>query len=75
MLNSITNFFRNMLSDVDGEVSSKRTIMFLCTFALLITWGSNLWCGAKIEEFIFDGLLYIVAISLGVTAAEKFSRK
>ena len=28
-----------------------------------------------IKEFIFDGLLYVVAISLGATTAEKFSRK
>lgn len=75
MLTSTFKFLKNMLSDIDGEVSSKRVIMFLCTFALLISWGSNLWYGAKIEEFIFDGLLYVVAISLGATTAEKFSRK
>lgn len=75
MLKNSLNFLKTMLSDVDGEVSSKRVIMFLCTFALLISWGSNLWYGAKIEEFIFDGLLYVVAISLGATTAEKFSRK
>jgi hypothetical protein len=75
MKESMTNFFKGVIADVDGQISSKRLIVFLCTFALLITWASNLWWGAKLDEFIFEGLLYIVVVGLGVTAAEKFSRK
>jgi hypothetical protein len=63
-----------MISDIDGHVSSKRMVVFLCIFALLISWAYNLWYGVKVEQFIFDGLLYIVAVGLGVTAAEKFTR-
>jgi hypothetical protein len=75
MLKNTMHFFKDMISDVDGHVSSKRIVVFLCTAALLITWASNLWYGAAIEQFIFEGLLYIVVVGLGVTTAEKFSRK
>lgn len=71
----LISFFKSAISDVDGQVSSKRLVIFICTLALLITWGANLWYALTVEEFIFEGLLYIVAIGLGVTTAEKFSRK
>lgn len=69
------NYFLEMLSDVDGDVSSKRIIGFIFTTAVLITWYLNLIYNKPIEQFIFDGLLYIIGISLATTAAEKFSRK
>jgi hypothetical protein len=74
MLNNTLIFLKDMISDVDGHVSSKRMVVFLCVIALLISWAYNLWCGVKVEQFIFDGLLYIVAVGLGVTVAEKFTR-
>lgn len=72
--NSLLNFFKNIISDVDGQPSSKRLVIFICTLAILITWAANLWYGLTTEEFIFNGLLYIIGIGLGVTTAEKFSR-
>jgi hypothetical protein len=41
----------------------------------LITWGVNLFGGIQPAEFVFEGLLYIVVVGLGVATAEKFSRK
>lgn len=75
MKNTPVNFFKSLISDVDGQISSKRLVIFICTLALLITWACNLWYSLSVEEFIFEGLLYIVVIGLGVTTAEKFSRK
>lgn len=75
MLSGAKNFFVNMLSDIDGDISSKRTIGLLFSLAVLVTWASNLWYGMPIEKFIFDGLLYIIGIALATTAAEKFSKK
>ena len=75
MIESFKKYFIQMISDIDGEVSSKRVIGFIFTFAILITWASNLWYGKSVEQFIFDGLLYIIGISLATTVAEKFSRK
>jgi len=65
----------SMISDVDGFVSSKRIITFLCVIAVLITWGVNLFASIQPADFIFEGLLYIVAVGLGTATAEKFSRK
>ena len=65
----------SMISDVDGSVSSKRVVTFLCVGAMLVTWGANLFAGLQITEFIFEGLMYIIIVGLGVATAEKFSRK
>lgn len=75
MLEQLKAGLSSMISDVDGSVSSKRIVTFLCVAAMLITWGANLFAGLQITEFIFEGLMYIVVIGLGVTTAEKFSRK
>lgn len=65
----------SLISDVDGSISSKRIITFACIIAILVTWYSNLFYKLSIEEFIFQGLMYITGIGLGVITAEKFSRK
>lgn len=65
----------SMIADVDGSVSSKRVVTFLCVGAMLVTWGANLFWGFQITEFIFEGLMYIIIVGLGVATAEKFSRK
>lgn len=64
-----------MISDVDGSISSKRIVTFMCVVAMLITWAANLFWGLQITEFIFEGLLYIIVVGLGVATAEKFTRK
>ena len=65
----------SLITDVDGSISSKRIITFACIIAILITWYCNLFYKLPIEEFIFQGLMYITGIGLGVITAEKFSRK
>jgi hypothetical protein len=75
MANKTKKYLLEMISDVDGDVSSKRIIGFVFTTAVLITWYLNLIYAKPIEQFIFDGLLYIIGIALATTAAEKFSRK
>ena len=65
----------SMIADSDGAVSSKRGVTFLCVLAMLVTWGANLFAGLQITEFIFEGLMYIIIVGLGVATAEKFSRK
>lgn len=75
MLEQLKAGLSSMISDVDGSVSSKRIVTFLCVVAMLVTWGANLFAGLQITEFIFEGLMYIVVIGLGVATAEKFSRK
>jgi len=75
MMDQLKAGLSSMISDVDGSVSSKRVVTFLCVAAMLVTWGANLFWGFQITEFIFEGLMYIIIVGLGVATAEKFSRK
>ena len=71
-MTSIRNFFKSILSDVDGQQSSKRFIT-LIAFALLATaFTANIFFEIPLQEFVFDGMMYLVCVGLGVTCAEKF---
>jgi high-affinity Fe2+/Pb2+ permease len=66
-------FFKKMLSDVNGQTSSKRFIT-LVAFGLLATaFICNIFFEIPLQEFVFDGMMYLVCVGLGVTCAEKFS--
>ena len=66
---------KSILSDVDGQTSSKRVITIFAFILMGIGFLSNTFCGTQIEQFIWDGMMYIVATGLGFTTIEKFSRK
>jgi len=68
-------FFSTMLSDVDGQTSSKRVITVTAFILLAIAFLCNIFLEIKLQEFVFDGMMYLVCVGLGVTCAEKFSRK
>jgi hypothetical protein len=75
MKKTFGNFLKEAFLDVDSQTSSKRIVVFLCMIAILTTWAADLWWKLTTTEFIFEGLLYIVIVGLGVATAEKFSRK
>lgn len=65
-----------MLADgVNGSVSSKRVITAIAFFLCAVGFISNLFWGFKIDEFIFDAMMYIVIAGLGFTGLEKFAPK
>ena len=48
----------------------------MVAFVLLsIAFLANIFWEIKLQEFIFDGMMYLVCVGLGVTVAEKFSKK
>ena len=66
----------SMLADgVDGSVSSKRVVTFIAFLLCAIGFLSNLFFGFKIDQFIFDAMMYIVVAGLGFTGLEKFAPK
>jgi hypothetical protein len=67
-------FFKKMLSDIDGQTSSKRFITLAAFILLAIAFISNIFFTIPLEEFIFDGMMYLVAAGLGFTTLEKFSK-
>ena len=63
-----------MLSD-DAKISSKRFIGFSSFVMLVLSWGANTFFGFDIKDQILECFMYITVVGLGVTVAEKFSRK
>ena len=67
---------KSMLADgVDGSVSSKRVITFLAFILCAMGFVVNLFWGFKIDEFIYNSMMYIVVGGLGFTGLEKFAPK
>ena len=69
------DFFKKMLSDVDGQTSSKRFISFLSFLVMVGSWVGSQFFGKPVEENVLQAFMYIVVVGLCVTAAEKFSKK
>jgi FtsH-binding integral membrane protein len=62
----------------DGEnhsLSSRRVITFLAFVLCAIAFLANLFWGFKIDQFIYESMMYVVLGGLGVIVAEKFTKK
>ena len=69
-------FFSSMLADgVTGDVSSKRVVTFIAFLLCATGFLANLFLKLKIDEFIFNAMMYIVVAGLGFTGLEKFASK
>jgi len=67
---------KSMLADsVDGSVSSKRVVTFLAFILCSVGFIANLFWGYKIDEFIYNSMMYVVIAGLGFTGLEKFAPK
>ena len=66
---------REIFTGNAGELSSKRAMMFLSFIVMLFMAYASIFMEKSIQQFIFDGFLYIVVGSLFSVASEKFSRK
>lgn len=72
-MTSIKTFFNSILSDVDGQQSSKRFITLIAFALLAIAFTANIFFEIPLQEFVFNGMMYLVCVGLGVTVAEKFT--
>lgn len=67
---------QSMLQDsIDGSWSSKRVVTFLAFVLCGVAFVANLFWGYKIEPFMFESMIYLAMVGLGVTASEKFAPK
>lgn len=65
---------KSMLQDgVDGTISSKRVITFLAFMLCSLGFVANLFFGYQVDKTVYDSMMYIVLVGLGVVVAEKFS--
>ena len=70
-------FFRSLISDERGAVSSKRIIAIICVVALCVILFLPFWFNdmKTPSEFVVDALKYLGCVSLGSTTADKFSTR
>ena len=70
----MSEFIVSMLADVDGQVSSKRFITIVAFLCLVLAFLCNVFASIPLQEFVYDGMLYLVGSGLGFSTVEKFSR-
>ena len=68
-------FLRSMLTDIDGDISSKRVITFLAFLLCSVAFISNIFWKYEVDTKLFEDMMYIVVAGLGFTASEKFTSK
>jgi hypothetical protein len=69
--NPISETFRGL----SGGISSKRVMMFFSFMVMIFMAILSTFYDKKIEQFIFDGFLYIVVGGLFSVASEQFASK
>ena len=67
------NIMREIFIGVGGEISSKRVMMFLSFCMMIVLSLFSTIYSMKVEQFIFDGFLYIVVGGLFSVASESFT--
>ena len=69
-------WLKSMLSDgVDGSISSKRVTTFVAMVLCSTGFIANLFWGLKVDQNIYNSMMYIVVAGLGFSASEKFAPK
>lgn len=64
-------FIKGILTDSDGNPSSKRVVMFLLTFLFIAVTIVNLITGKNIEETLKNQLFYLICWMFSVVFGEK----
>ena len=69
------SFFKSLLSDERGSISTKRFIAIICVLVLCFLLCYGLWCPEckSPSEIIVDAINYITCVALGASTADKFS--
>lgn len=73
-MGNFLKYLKDMMSE-NGNPSSKRWVAVVATLLIVIGYIANLFWDYTIEEFIFNGVMYIVIGTLGITGVEKFAPK
>jgi len=73
MPNKFKDAVSKLLKDTSGKPSSKRTITFIAFSLMCLAFLLNLAFEIPMEEFIYEGMLYVVAGGLGFSALEHLS--
>jgi hypothetical protein len=67
MMNGLLNDTHN------GTLSSRRVVTFIAFILCGIAFLANLFWGFEVKQFMFESMIYLAMVGLGVTVAEKFA--
>jgi hypothetical protein len=68
------SFFKSLLQDGEDDTwSSKRVVTFLAFVFCSIAFFANLFFNLEVNEYMFEGMMYIAIAGLGVTVTERFA--
>jgi hypothetical protein len=63
-----------LLNDThNGTLSSRRVVTFIAFILCGIAFIANLFWGFEVKQFMFESMIYLAMVGLGVTVAEKFA--
>jgi len=68
-------FFEKLLSDVDGQPSSKRLVTLVAFVLISGAFVINIFAEIPLKEYMFEGMLWLTGAGIGSATVEKFSRK
>ena len=66
---------REIFSGVGGGISSKRTMLFLSFLVMIFLAWASVFMNKEIQQFIFEGFMWIVLGGLFSVASEQFGQK
>lgn len=67
---------KGLLSDgTDDNLSSKRVVTILAFLLCAIAFIANLFWNYNVDEYLFEGMIYLTMAGLGFTASERFAYK
>jgi len=69
------NFLKQVLSDVDGQGSSKRVMSFAILALLFIIALGVTFFHASFQEQIWQDLIYTLLTGFGLITSEKFTKR
>ncbi len=65
---------KGLLSDGhNGTLSSKRVVTFIAFLLCGLAFVANLFWGFEVKQFMYESMIYLTMVGLGVTASEKFA--
>lgn len=67
---------KGLLSDgTDDNLSSKRVVTVSAFLLCAIAFIANLFWNYNVDEYLFEGMIYLTMAGLGFTASERFAFK
>jgi len=70
----MSEFIKKMLSDTNGDPSSKRVITLISSLLVFIAFVVNIFFDIPLKDYIWNGMLLFAGSGLGFTTLEHFKK-